>query len=112
MQIAEKEQEEGREGKVDPLWRNPGLEGEREKERGREWDGFACIVSDSEGPTDRGTATDLPYPALLQPTAAARREDGRWALINGHSPFLREHRAGGLLRQEAGRPAGKEGSAR
>ena len=62
MQIAEKEQEEGREGKVDPLWRNPGLEGEREKERGREWDGFACIVS--EGPSDRPTIPSSPAPPL------------------------------------------------
>ena len=47
---------------MDPLWRNPSLEVERE----REWDGFACIVS--KGPTDR---------TRPRRRAASGREEGR-----------------------------------
>ena len=81
---------------MDPLWRNPGLEVEREREREREWDGFACIVS--KGPT----ATDRTRPRRR---AASGREEGRWALINGHSPFLP---VSGRTGRQAGKRAREE----
>ena len=77
---------------MDPLWRNPGLEVERGRER--EWDGFACIVS--KGPTDR---------TRPRRRAASGREEGRWALINGHSPFLP---VSGRTGRQAGKRAREE----
>ena len=91
---------------MDPLWRNPGLEGEtaRERERVGRTDGFACIVSEEgKGPTDRATDRGRPSYHTSRRRPKEGRERERWALINGHSPSLREWRAGGGLHGREGR---------